>query len=325
MKTGIREIILDYFKNDQSPKVRARFAAWMKDSAGRDEKEAALAEVWNRLDVPADESTERSYDRLYAAIRSVKRMTLARRFSRAAAILALPLLSVGITWWIMRDSAAAENRLELVECFVPYGEIRTVTLPDSSVVKVNSGSILIYPKEFTADREVFLNGEAYFSVTKDETRSFFVKTSDMDVAVLGTVFDISAYADSENRTATLESGRVDVSFKNRAAAPVSLAPGEQVNLDVKSGTIETRRANIENTIAWTCGNMVIQNMSVNEVAKCIERRYNMKVYLNSTDYVGDRISMKVHSDETIVDFMEVLKVIVPNLKYKIKGDHLFIY
>lgn len=338
MTSLIREIIRNYFRNDQPKRVKAAFATWIKENSNKkkwEEKEVVLAEIWNELDIQADESTELSFNKLLAAIRSEesqgagsgrKKSTLfSRRLSRVAAIFILPLLSVGITYWIVKGPVEIDSRLDLVECIVPYGEIRTITLPDSSVVKVNSGSILIYPGKFTTVRDVFLNGEAYFSVTGDETRPFIVKTSDMDVEVKGTVFNVSAYTDSENLAATLERGSVNVTFRNRSDAPVLLAPGERISIDRKSGQIEKEVVRVKDVIAWTEGNMVIQGMSINEVARCIERRYNIKVYLNSNKYEHERITVKLKSDETVSDLMKVLKIIVPRFSYKIEEDKLFIY
>lgn len=328
MTSRIREIIVNYFENDQSKRVRSKFAAWIREGADVDEKESAMSELWDGLDARADISTERSFERLSATIRSVESRRPAppvRRFVRAAAILILPFIAAWITWWAMKSPAETIANLDLVECIVPYGQVRTTILPDGSVVKINSGSILIHPKDFTSNREVFLNGAAYFTVTRDEARPFTVKTGDMDIEVLGTVFEVSAYSDGEKLATTLESGAVTVRFKNDSAAPVTITPGEQISLNRRSGQIEREVVNVDNVIAWTRGNMIIQSMSIDEVARCIERRYNMKVYLNSNDYRDERITVKVMGNETAADLMKVLEIIVPGLRYRIEGDKLYIY
>ncbi len=332
MATGIREIILDYFRNDlRSKSVMKKFAAWAGEEPGGEEKENAFREIWEGIDVRADDSTERSFDRLSATIRTAsctpggKPVTILRKIYRAAAILTLPLVSAGLTWYIMQEPRECAQEFELVECVVPYGEIRTVVLPDSSVVKINSGSILIHPKDFTTGRDVFLNGEAYFSVARDEARPFTVRTGEMDVKVLGTVFDVSAYSDGETVSTTLESGKVDVTFKNTDGGTVSLDPRERISLDKRSGRIDKSFVNVRNVTAWTEGNMVIRSMSINEVAKCIERRYNIRTYINSNRYEDECITMKVDGNETVDDIMGVLKILVPGLKYRIQDDALYIY
>ena len=329
MSTKIREVIQKYFRNNQTKEVRKVFASWINRSQQKDEKDAALNEIWNTLDIPADKSTEKSFEKLMTVIQSStaenksQRLPFIHKLSYIAAIIMLPLISIGITYYIMKEPAI--NNTSLVECIVPDGEIRTIILPDSSVVKVNSGSILIYPQHFADTRDIFLNGEAYFTVVKDETKPFIVKTTDMNIEVLGTIFNISAYTDSENSSATLEEGKVNVQFKNPDKEHIILLPNEQVAYNRLSGLVTKNTVKVENTIAWTDGNLVIQGMTIDEVIKIIERKYAMTVYLNSNKYTNERITMKVTDGESISEFMSVLQYLVPQMKYKIENDKLYIY
>jgi len=330
MSARIREIIQKYIQNNQPKQVQRIFASWINRSANKVEKDEALEEIWTNLNIQADESTEKSYIKLLSAISTPetktqrKRISFIHKFSRIAAIIMLPLISIGITYLIMKKPLTINNDVRLVECIVPDGEIRTIILPDSSVVKVNSGSILIYPEQFTSGRDIFLNGEAYFTVTKDDTKPFIVKTTDMNVEVLGTIFNVSSYSDSERSSTTLKSGKVKVQLRNTEKFMV-LLPNEQITYNRVSGTIEKNTVSVENTIAWTEGNLVIQGMSIEEVVKVIERKYMMNVYLNSSKYKDERISMKIMHGEDITEFMSVLKYLVPQLKYKVENNKLYIY
>ena len=331
MSTRIREIIQKYFQNNQSKKIRRTFSSWVKDESNKEEKETAFVEIWDTLDIQADSSTEKSFNKLLSTIQATdivvqkKHSPFIHKLLRIAAIIMLPILSVGITYYLMKDSAKIEHDVKLVECIVPNGEIRTIILPDSSIVKVNSGSILIYPQKFSNSRDIFLNGEAYFTVTKDKTKPFIVKTSELDVEVLGTIFNVSAYTDNDNSSTTLESGKVNVKFKNTDKEPVILHPDEQIVYNKNLKSVEKKNVKIENTIAWTEGNMIIQSMSINEVVKIIERKYAVTVYLNSNKYQHERITMKVTDGETVTEFMLILQYLVPQLKYKINDDKLYIY
>jgi ferric-dicitrate binding protein FerR (iron transport regulator) len=329
MLLTVREIIQEYFNKNHSERVQKEFTNWMNDTTNESEKDESLKNIWDGLNIAADESTKASFETLQTKMDIVSvskshKIPLVRKLLRIAAIIILPVLFAGITYRMMKNTTTNED-VKLVECIVPNGEMRTVTLPDSSVVKVNSGSILIYPQHFANTRDIYLNGEAYFTVTKDKTKPFIVKTSDMDVEVLGTVFNVSAYTDSENTSATLESGKVNVRFKNTDKEPVILNPDEQVTYNKSTGAVEKKIVNVENTIAWTDGNTIIQSMPISEVVKIIERKYAMKVYLNSNNYEQERITMKMTDDETVTDFMLVLQYLVPQLKYKIENDKLYIY
>jgi ferric-dicitrate binding protein FerR (iron transport regulator) len=147
----------------------------------------------------------------------------------------------------------------------------------------------------------------------------------MEIEVLGTVFDLSSYIDSENSSVTLESGKVNVHFKNQALDPVILFPNEQVTYNRASNSVHKQTVNCNNALAWTKGNLIIQSMSIEEIAKIVERKYNLKVYTNFHRYKNEKITMKFKNDENITDFMNVLQHLVPNLRYKIEDDKLYIY
>lgn len=325
-----RHIIQQYFNNMYPDSVREDFAAWLSDERDSREKDAALRDVWDKLEGKADRSTIDSYNKLLRRIglTAHEKRTYHfsfRKISRIAALFLLPLLSVAITYFYVKNDIQVSGDMQLVECIVPNGETRKVVLPDSSTVLLNSGSILIYPKCFGHTRGVYLNGEAYFAVVHKQERPFTVRTADLEVNVLGTIFNISSYADGETSSATLESGKVSVRFRNHPDKSLLLAPNEQITYNRQTESVEKRVVNVENTIAWTEGNLVIQQMTIYEIAKTIERKFNMKVFINSNKYENERITMKCVNDETITDFMNVLRYLIPQLKYKIEGDKMYIY
>lgn len=113
-----------------------------------------------------------------------------------------------------------EMPVNMTEYSTSNGEIRRVTLPDSSKVILNAGSVLICPERFGAGgREVYLSGEAVFDVTGDTGRAFVVKTSNLNVKVHGTRFNVSAYSDSRLVSATLCRGSISA-MNNEGGAPV---------------------------------------------------------------------------------------------------------
>lgn len=326
----IRQIITEYLKNNYPDSVKKSFVLWLKNKRSSKEKEDILMDVWDNIPVETGLQAEAAFAQIenrlfHTQTRQPVKKSLYTKLYRIAAVIMLPILSVGITYYLMKNSVQLDNQVQLVECIVPNGEVRTITLPDSSVVIVNSGSILIYPQQFTGSRDIFLNGEAYFTVTKDESKPFIVKTTDMDIEVLGTVFNVNAYTDNENTSTTLESGKVNVMIKNAHHDRVILDPDECVTYNRSTGLFEKTSVKVKNATAWTEGNMVIQSKTIDEVIKFIERRYDMKVHLNSNKYDNERITMKVKKDESINDFMEVFKFLVPQMKYKIENDKLYIY
>jgi ferric-dicitrate binding protein FerR (iron transport regulator) len=324
-----RQIIEAYIKYTHPENVQKKFAAWLKDERNKKKKDEILLEIWDKTNIEADRSTEESFLKLQSRIssfnrRKMRRLSLIYRTSKIAATILLPLLSVTVTYLYMKKNISTED-VKMVEYMVPNGEMRSLTLPDSSKVQLNSGSILIYPQHFGKTRNVYLNGEAYFSVVHNDEHPFIVTTTDWEVEVLGTVFNISSYMDSESSYATLEQGKISVRPKNPGNVPVTLIANEQAVYNRNSGLLEKQTVQVDKFTAWTKGNIIIQSMSIDEIAKIIERKYAMKVYFNLNRYRNEKITMKFGNEESITEFMNVLRYLVPNLRYKIENDKLYIY
>ena len=131
------------------------------------------------------------------------------RLLKYAAILTVPfLLSLGV-WWV--TSYQNTKNMALTDFYVSQGRIGTLTLSDGTQVKLNSGSTLSYPQQFSTfahSREVYLEGEAFFKVVHQSKQPFIVHIGNLKVKVLGTQFNIKAYPAEENITTTLAQGKV---------------------------------------------------------------------------------------------------------------------
>jgi ferric-dicitrate binding protein FerR (iron transport regulator) len=327
--TETRRIIEAYIKSTHSKRsVRKDFAAWLADGQNKEEKDEILRELWNEMLPEADAFALKSFQKLQKRIRAHaarkgKKISLFRKLLRIAAIFLLSLsFFAGYLFW--RNNHAAEN-VKWIECLVPKGETKTIILPDGSHVQLNAETLLLYPERFEKTRSVYIDGEGYFSVVHNEKQPFIVKTTEMEVEVLGTVFNVSSYSDSEVFTATLENGWVNVSINNRRDRKIELAPGEQFVYNRVSGTFKKQIADIDMEIAWIKGYLIIRKMSVEEIAKIIERKYAMNVYINSNRYENETITIKLMNNEGINEFMQVLKDLIPKLYYKIENNNLYIY
>jgi ferric-dicitrate binding protein FerR (iron transport regulator) len=320
------QIIQRFFENEQPEAVQRTFFRWLNHPLYSSEKEKSLQAQWDSIDVAADDSTARSYEQVAARLGFSQRKTVRSitiRLMRIAAMFLLPLLSVALTYWYMQNQPVDE--WAIVECFVPDGEIREIRLPDQSTVLINSGTTLFYPEHFNGKiRSVYLNGEAKFTVTPDKTKPFIVKTNDMDIQALGTVFDVSSYSENSHTTAALVEGKIKVDLKASEGSFV-LNPNEQVIFNKETRTAERKPARIDYVLAWEHGQMVFQSASLATVIREIERHYQVKVYLNSTKLNDKKLTMKFLSDESLEDVLSVLQHIIKGLHYKIEGDKIYIY
>lgn len=167
------------------------------------EKEEVLREIWNEIGFPeADKRSEMLHPVGEYIGREAPSCLRIPAWVRIAAIWLIPLLSLGVSYYLYRD-ARDVRQLAFMERFVPSGKRERITLPDGSEVWLNSGTLLLYPSDFIGDkREIYLVGEGYFKVRKRPEQPFIVRTKAMRVQVLGTEFNLSAYSDQEKITTT---------------------------------------------------------------------------------------------------------------------------
>lgn len=164
--------------------------------------------------------------------------------------------------------SAAVSRIAVVS--TPRGGTYQVSLADGTKVWLNAESTLKFPSSFTGadQRKVVLKGEAYFEVTKNKKQPFVVSSEKQEVQVLGTHFNVSAYADEENIKTTLLEGSVRVN-------QTTLIPGEQSVLN--NGRIQVRKVDPEDAIDWKNGEFVCKNEPLNQIMQKIARWYDLTV------------------------------------------------
>ncbi len=204
---------------------------------------------------------------------------------------------------------------QFTEVKVPYGESVTLVLPDSSVVKLNSGSILRFSKLFGhSNRSLSLDGEGYFEVRKGE-KQFIVSTSDMDINVLGTTFNISAYSEDRFITTSLYEGKLRV-FNSSLGEYVFLNPSDSYIYD----KIE-RKANMRSfnkSHKWTDNLFVANSDDIEVFVKKIERKYDVKIIV-APELIGKCRYSGVFKGESLKEILDNMTVASP-IKYQIRKD-----
>jgi ferric-dicitrate binding protein FerR (iron transport regulator) len=167
------------------------------------------------------------------------------------------------------NGSAAMNTLA-----TPRGGQYQVTLPDGTIVWLNSASSITFPTAFTGkNREVALKGEAYFEVAANAKQPFMVKVNKLEVQVLGTSFNLMAYADEQAIKTTLVDGAVKVVQENK---DVILKPGQQSQTD-NSGDMKVVKADLDATIAWKNGLFTFNDATIEDVMRQLARWYDMEI------------------------------------------------
>jgi transmembrane sensor len=203
---------------------------------------------------------------------------------------------------------------------VPRGGQYQLVLSDGSKVLLNAASSLTYPAEFNGRyRNVELKGEGYFEVAKNASKPFIVKANDVEVRVLGTHFNISAYSDDANITTTLIEGAVSM---NKGKQARLLAPGQQGISAYTTGEISVQPANIEQTMGWVKGKFVFKDLNIKEVMKIAGRWYDIEV-----EYRGNVQSKKFGGTTSrfsnITELLDYMKI-TGGVNYKIEGRRVIL-
>ncbi len=208
------------------------------------------------------------------------------------------------------------------QIIIPYGKRSEVTLPDGTHIWLNSGSRLSYPSVFASDsREVFLSGEAFFEVSHDKNRPFFVFAKELKVKVLGTKFNLSAYSeDPVIRTVLLE-GKINASKNQLFAKETSLSPGEGITFNKEEGTMIRGKADVRLYTSWIDGYLFFENEPTTEVFKKLERYYNCEIR------VDEKLSGNTFSGK--LDLSDDIRHVLENISFASsltvsEQDHVFI-
>lgn len=215
-----------------------------------------------------------------------------------------------------------EQPIQSNELVIPRGGENTVVLADGTTVHLNAGSKLTYPVRFAGKRRtVVLQGEAYFEVTKDENRPFVVQTHLGEVTVLGTEFNINAYADANVCYTTLVRGKVSFSASDSGES-VTLLPGEQAV--ATAGNVEKRAVDLDEYVGWVDGIYTFNNRTLGEIMQTFERWYDIQVYYETPDLRNMTYSGNLKRYGTINSFLDALEL-TGDLDYKITGRNILIY
>lgn len=165
----------------------------------------------------------------------------------------------------------------------PRGGQYQIRLPDGTVVWLNAASKLTYPIRFShTERRVQLSGEAYFEVANNTQLPFKVITGNQEIAVLGTHFNVYAYADESAIKTTLLEGSVQINNVQTRQHRL-LTPGQQAAMDPKTGSINVNRVNTQQVISWKNGYFLFDNMNIQQIMRVISRWYDVDVVYGNVD------------------------------------------
>ena len=334
MSAYLDHIIKYFFHHKVSEEIASRVQDRLVHSD--DEADASLRDIWDELEgTTIDEpAAEKAFQQMTSTLFGEKEeeeetvLPVSHRpWLRIAAMWAVPLLILGAAAWFYTSATKQVELyagLEYKQVFTANGERTLVTLPDSSKVWLNGGSTLVYPSHFiSAERNVCLTGEAYFEVTKDSKRPFTVDVNHIKLKVLGTSFNVFSYPDNPRVMATLETGKLQVKVDNQKD-PYLLTPDNQLVLDTKTGKVDMRSVHAADYSVWRVPVLYFEETELVYALRQIERTYNVKVHIQNSHFNHQTIRAHFNQDDSIVEIMTVIKMLIPAMNYTIEGNEIYI-
>jgi ferric-dicitrate binding protein FerR (iron transport regulator) len=243
------------------------------------------------------------------------------------------------------QATASSQQSGLSEISTRYGSKSKVTLPDGTMVWLNSGSNFTYDNNHFGEtgREVTLSGEAFFKVAKDPGHPFIIHAGKIDIRVLGTSFDVKSYPDDATTTATLIQGAIEVSFADQPQKTVRLAPSEKLVVfnddeqvlqnpsSLKSAgrqgyqitpvTVIPSDSTVVET-SWVENKLAFRGESFEQLAVQMERWYNVHINFSSSAVKQYRFT-GIFTTESLDQALKALQITAP-FRYRIEKNEVYI-
>lgn len=206
------------------------------------------------------------------------------------------------------EEKALEEAEEYNQIIVPKGRRSMIVLADNSKIWINSGSKVIYPRAFKeGKRQIYVEGEVYLKVARNEAKPFIVSTSSFEVEVLGTSFNVSAPKGSSKPSVVLVEGAVDV--KDRLERHIKMQPNERVELN-EAGISKKEKVNALDYIHWVDGVWVLNGKPLKEVLQYLAEYYGQAVQCDPS-IENEPFYGKLFLNEDLNKVIESIRQILP--------------
>ena len=228
---------------------------------------------------------------------------------------------------IYKNNGTSTEELIYNTLTVPYGKRFDLLLSDGTKVTLNSGTSLKYPVQFlkTKNRQVFLDGEAFFNVAKDSANAFIVNTGELNVRVLGTKFNLSSYPEDHFVNTTLLEGSVSVYNKQDtydSSNASLLEPGYKAEWNKYNRQILVEEADIAMHTDWLNGKIILRHVPFKNIVKKLERHYNVEI-VNNNPKLDEELFTASFDVETIDQVFKTFNLTY-QMDYKINDRQIII-
>jgi len=285
------------------------------------EKECDTGLVWNAV------SRELQFDQRTLTV--PKRHFSLRRYSRqlVAAASVILILGVGITFWYStRDGDSSAFFVQQAPTKTLFqttdAQTKSIILPDGSRIQMNRGTKFSYATHAfnRKQREVWLEGEAFFEVAKNKEKPFIIHTGAMQTTVRGTSFNVKAYPQLNENIVSVRSGKVEVNDATHTFGLLTHNKQLTYNTSTKNSLIS--ESNWEDAAGWTKGRLVL-NGGIEELSLRLRQQFGVEVSFEKNALANERLTGTFDKTSKLTDVLTTIGAIY-NIRYTIKNNHVTI-
>lgn len=330
----IDELIANYLTEGLDKNALDELKTWIAASAENQQYFIRQREIWFSAvsrEAASVYDKDKAFENFRNRVESQKEIqsTSRRGFSlsalwRYAAVVAI-IIAVGcISYW--QGEGNVKDTFADISVEAPLGSKTKLYLPDGTLVWLNAGSRMTYSQGFGVDnRKVELEGEGYFEVKRNEKIPFFVKTKDLQLQVLGTKFNFRDYPEDHEVVVSLLEGKVGLNNLLREEKEAVLSPDERAVLNKANGFLTVESVTASNASQWTDGYLFFDEELLSDIAKELERSYNVKIHIANDSLKTFRFYGNfVRREQNIQEVLEALAS-TEKMQYKIEERNITIY
>lgn len=303
------DLILKYLRGDATLDERLEVMKWVKESKENRKELYAFRRIYDALLV-SDED--------FAADKVARtgKGKAMKFFVRIGSAVAAAAVAAGIFFMTVRHPEDPQEILQVSSICAPFGYQTETVLSDGTRIRLNSGSRLEILPDSTGRRSVRLDGEAYFDVAHDEQRPFVLETSGMEVKVLGTTFNVTAYDGIQS--VVLVEGRVEAKGVG-AEESVVIEPSQKYEYDMERGTGDIEVINTEEYTSWIDGYVLLNGTSMYDIFARLEHYFGVEIDCRDADFRNVEVTGKLMLDGGLETALETLSLMVP-MRYEDTGS-----
>jgi len=318
--------ILEKFISGQcSERELAEINSYIQESDDNARKLFSLEELYHlgREDAFVSEkrvsrAERKLFERIEREEKQLNRRLAITKWRKYAAIIIIALLG-GIGYLLIPTNSFKDMVVETAS----GRDVKEIALPDGTKVWLNSGTTIKYLEGLEGkERNIFIEGEAYFEVARDIERPFIVQSDVMQVKVLGTIFNMKSNKSSRISDASLIEGEVEVKGNNNEGM-IILSPGQRAELNKTTGRLTVKQVNARLDAVWRNDLIPFDQADLLTITKTLEEFYDVKIILSPNVKLDMTYSGVVKKKNTIESVLNSLKNSIP-IKYRIVGNNIFI-